>query len=291
MVLFDEGGNDEGGRRSSRRLKTVTPSPSPAGGPVATPGAESPLLVTTLFGGGLRFDASHTHFLRALATLAFAEAVQELTPSLRLAYTRKGQEPTVASLIDPIKLDSTTIEEFTAQFSDDFHFSVVALLSVQCKCPMTAIPLLVTSTTTVGDVKAGYLAVWQQRQGLEGSGEDHSLQLYREEGRLNEVVQPLGSRWLLTWAMLGFPSLVYARVADAFPLYVRTMYGRSVELSVFPDTTIEEVKGLMRDREGSPPARQRLIYAGQQLEDGRSLEDYNLRSGATVHVVLRVRGC
>ncbi|TDZ23197.1 Prohibitin-2 [Colletotrichum orbiculare MAFF 240422] len=83
----------------------------------------------------------------------------------------------------------------------------------------------------------------------------------------------------------------YTSAYDARMLIkVRTLTGKEIELDIENEYKVSQIKEKVEEKEGIPPVQQRLIYGGKQMVDDKSASEYALEAGATLHLVLALRG-
>ncbi len=75
--------------------------------------------------------------------------------------------------------------------------------------------------------------------------------------------------------------------ASAMQVFVKTLTGKHITLEVEPTDRIEDVKARIYEKENIPVSEQQLIFAGKELEDGNTLQDYSIQKDSILHWVAR----
>jgi ubiquitin len=87
--------------------------------------------------------------------------------------------------------------------------------------------------------------------------------------------------WILALVLLGLPLWV-----SGMQIFVKTATGKTITLEVEPADFIEDVKQKIQDKEGYPPERLRLLFGSVELQNGRTLADYNIQNESTLQAAL-----
>ena len=80
-------------------------------------------------------------------------------------------------------------------------------------------------------------------------------------------------------------------VHNGFQIFIKAMDGRTYDVTIGASNTVDQLKSFICVALGIPPDQQRLVFAGKQIEDGRTMSDYNIIEGSTVYMILKLRGC